>query len=70
MRAVHKCRASFSSGFFVVKCLTNIGSGLDGGGRRERIFGHHAVKAAKDADDDDDKKDYSDSNYDEFSGYR
>lgn len=43
---------------------------MDGGGRRERIFGVHAQAAAKaTADEDDDKKDYSDSNYDEFSGY-
>jgi pre-mRNA-processing factor 6 len=49
-----------------------IGAALDGGGRRERLFGHSTQIAQNEAeleDADDDKVDYSDAQFDEFSGY-
>merc|ERR1712000_477447 len=42
------------------------GAGLDGGGRRERIFG---VQNKNNPVIDDDMKDYSEAQFDEFSGY-
>lgn len=58
-----------------------IGAALDGGGRRERLFGHSMQQATNEseyedgtgvnqvAEDADDKVDYSDAQFDEFAGY-